>query len=212
MLGNAGIPERFKDFTFETFRERCGVEHLEQKDWPLRCCEAFATAGSLALEGEIKPGVVLFGSFGTGKTGLASATLHARASGGQAVTWLDHIEFCKKVQDTYGEDSDLSSNKLITAAAQSEFLLFDDLGDIEQRFMMKTASGPVLRMKPITDDKRGITYDVLTRRHRELKPTIITTNLGIDEFIEHFGERIFDRVWEMCHWIEVGGANFRRSK
>ena len=196
VLGAIGIPARFRECTFESFRSLCDEKTWAAKEHAVACCETYAREGCLSINGVVKHGLVLSGKFGVGKSGLASAICAARLAVGVDVRWCDHLQFCKKVQSTYSGNGD--SEGIISAAAACDLLMFDDMGDSEQ-------------LGATTNDKRNITYDVLSRRHRDLMPLIGTTNLGIDAFIQHFGNRIFDRVWEMCHWIEVGGKNFRRE-
>lgn len=52
--------------------------------------------------------------------------------------------------------------------------------------------------------------ELLTQRHRQLRFTIITTNLivdneGVDQLSERYGKRILDRLTELCAFVSYNG-------
>lgn len=58
-------------------------------------------------------------------------------------------------------------------------------------------------------------FNVIDGRYRSGLPLIVTTNLGIDKIKkpDSIGNaRIYDRVLEMCHPIELSGQSRRRKK
>ena len=58
-------------------------------------------------------------------------------------------------------------------------------------------------------------FNVIDSRYRAKLPLIITTNLSIEEIKKPDSvgnSRIYDRVLEMCHPVEVTGHSRRRQK
>lgn len=185
LFKTAGIPKVYSSFTFERF------DRLVGKSDALEAARMFAR-GDL----DIKPGLILYGPTGVGKSTLAACVARARLDRGQAVLWVDFNDFLAAVQDTYGSQGDVTARDLTIGAAHARFLIFDDMGDAE-------------RQRPISDDRRDITYSVLRHRRNEMLPTLITSNLTPEVMYQQFGARIADRVFECCHAVEVAGANLR---
>jgi len=136
--------------------------------------------------------LVLSGGMGRGKTGLASCVLMERARRGENVLWVDFSKFIRRIRSTYREDSILSYEEVVGAAASVPFLLIDDMGDIDAA-------------KTIFDDLRRNVYDVISERYNELRLTLITTNLTAAQFRTTFGDRIADRVLHLYYWLDVPG-------
>ena len=60
-----------------------------------------------------------------------------------------------------------------------------------------------------TDGEQTIVFDVLDRRYREVRPTLILTNqdkAGLKAFV---GERTFDRLVETCRWVPFDWPSYR---
>lgn len=57
------------------------------------------------------------------------------------------------------------------------------------------------------DDRTMAT--LLTRRYRHGLDTVITTNLSVEEFVQRYGDRVFDRVCEVGAWLSVGTESLR---
>lgn len=194
LLESGAVPPRFHAYSFETWanlpaNQRAGKESM------LKLCRAFA-----AFEGppstDSKLGVVLSGPVGRGKTGLASCVLLQRARRGQVVLWVDFSQFLRRVRNTYNAEIGITYEDVVGAAANAPFLFIDDMGD-------------VARKADITDHTRDVMYDVVSERYNNLREMLVTTNLDIDSFRDQFGDRIADRIQEMCHWQTCGGENLR---
>jgi DNA replication protein DnaC len=56
-------------------------------------------------------------------------------------------------------------------------------------------------------------YGIVDARYRPGKPLIVTTNIPIDDIkkpVDLRLQRIYDRIIEMCHPVEVKGQSRRR--
>jgi DNA replication protein DnaC len=54
-------------------------------------------------------------------------------------------------------------------------------------------------------------YEVLNHRHGEELPTVLTTNVPIEQFVEAFGDRIADRL-ATARFCQLKGESWRKPK
>ena len=62
-----------------------------------------------------------------------------------------------------------------------------------------------------TEDEQVILFDVLNRRYRENKPTILLTNLGGKGLTEFLGPRIIDRLKEKAVFVPFRWDSYRNN-
>ena len=184
LLEQSAIPPRFIGKTFDNYRA-----DGEGQERALRVCREYAehferhlrTGGSLILSG--KPG--------TGKSHLAAAVLQAilPARVGVYMTLMDLI---RALRDTWRKDSETSENQLLAKLEAMPLLAIDEIG-----------------MQYGTDGERAILFDVLDRRYRNMRPTILMTNLDKDGFRAAIGDRVFDRLTEVARWVPFEWDSYR---
>jgi DNA replication protein DnaC len=61
----------------------------------------------------------------------------------------------------------------------------------------------------VTDHARRITRAIIGYRHRERRPTFVTSNLTVNDIYYQFGAALADRIEELCIIQPVGGVNLR---
>ena len=140
--------------------------------------------------------IVLIGEAGVGKTGLASGILlKALQNGyrGQFVRAQDLFD------EMYASLADRSSRKLLNRLARLVVLLIDELGYIN--------------IKP---EQANIFFKLMEERYRH-RPTLITTNLGYEEWHQFLGNRamvdaLLDRVRHYCHTVRINGPSLREPQ
>lgn len=184
MLAQTAIPPRFIGKTFDNYRAEG-----EGQERALKVCREYAsnfpkqlrTGGSL----------ILSGLPGTGKSHLAGAVLQAILPNhvGVYVTLMDLI---RMLRDTWRRDSELTETQMLARLQAIPLLVIDEIG-----------------VQYGTDGERAILFDVLDRRYRELKPSILMTNLGKDEFRTAIGDRVFDRLTEVARWVSFDWPSYR---
>lgn len=194
-FANAGIPEHFRDMTIETLIARAGGD--KGKRDAIAAVKSFAEQGFIedAATKRYKPGIILAGSFGRGKTGLLTPVLRHLIEQGKTGLWIEVYDFISEIQAGYENGTSLSR---LEAAQRADVVLLDDLGD----------KG---RDKPETDDRRRIVYQLINYRHNNGLATLITTNLSASEIGMQFGQRTVERIIESCAWVTMGGENLRMS-
>lgn len=189
----AGIPAHFRDFTLETMIERAGDDH--DKLDAIALVRQFLDDG-LVLDpytNRYKPGIILSGNFGCGKTGLLTPVLRRLIEQGKSGLWVEVYDLISAIQQGY---ADGDSNEKLNAAQRSDVILLDDLGD-------------VTRNREETEDRRRIIYQIINYRHNNALPMLITTNCDAMQLTLQFGARTVERIVESCVWMPMGGRNLR---
>lgn len=124
----------------------------------------------------------LIGATGCGKTGLATAYLiHAINQGHRGY----FIDFRKLVDKLYQSQADYSEKKILNKFAAYDCMVIDEVG-----------------YRTVTKDEAGLFFDLMKQRHGK-KCTIITTQLGFDEWNGFLGNKhltmaLVDRITENC--------------
>lgn len=193
LFSDSGVPRRFEHMTLDTYRILCNEHGWDGKRDAFRAVLHHAKHGK-APSG--KPGLLLHGVPGVGKTGmLAPLALH-RMREGDAVLWIQYDDFVRGVQSGYGEGT---SEKKLMLARTVPLLVLDDLGSPATRE----------RGKGETIDRVSITWRLINYRHNEMLPMLITSNLSLNALRDQHEARTVERIMESCEVHEVGGVNLR---
>lgn len=124
--------------------------------------------------------LVLTGNSGSGKTHLAVAVLRELARAGKVdserARFIPVPELLAEIRTSYtGRGPD--EGELIDNYAALPYLVLDDLG-----------------AEKSTEWSISTLYLIIDRRHRDLRPTIVTTNLSLDEIAVCLSPRIASRL------------------
>lgn len=137
-------------------------------------------------------GLILWGNVGTGKSHMAACIANSLIDKGYTVIMTNFATVVNRLQESFEGRQDY-----INRLTRCTLLIIDDLG-AERK----------------TDYMQEQVFNVIDARYRSGKPMIITTNLTPrqlkdPENIEQ--GRIYDRILERCHPVEVTGYSMRRT-
>lgn len=172
-ISGSGIPERFRDRTIESF-----IADTPQKKAALTFARSYAEQFWEALESG--RGALFVGRPGTGKTHLAAGIgLHVMQAHGRSVLFTTFLRAVRRVKDTWSRGSDETESQAIESMVAPDLLIIDEVG---VQFGSET--------------EKLIAFDVLNERYEKRRPTILLSNLNLDDVRSFLGERVFDRMRE----------------
>jgi DNA replication protein DnaC len=156
---------------------------------------------------EKRPGLLLLGEPGTGKTHLAVAALRALIQRGFEGQFCDYQNLLDRIRSGYDAASNSSDKEAYRSAMDAEVLLLDDLG-----------------AHRVTDWVEDTVTSIVTYRCNNRKPLLATTNLPdpdaggaiVDRsstiagkvdyratLADRIGPRARSRLFEMCRVIRM---------
>jgi DNA replication protein DnaC len=134
------------------------------------------------LEDNEPDGLLFSGSVGCGKTYLACCIANALLEHGVEVLFLVVPDLLDEIKATYDPNGGTNTeHDLLEAARKVPVLILDDLG-----------------AHNYTDWVRNKIYSIINYRLNNQLPTVITTNLTLNDLNEFLGERTTSRIIQMC--------------
>lgn len=165
------IGHRYRDFGWDDFCEvNSGTREAKNT------CRTFAD-NFPAIIGE-GTNLVLYGGVGTGKTMLASLVVRTVAEFGFSALHTKAVKLFRRVKETYGPASTEKTSEAVAALVSPDLLVIDELG--VQRY---------------SEDEALILNEVIDDRHDFGRPTILVTNLDLDELKSLLGPRVYSRIF-----------------
>ncbi len=192
--GRAQIPVNYRDATFDNFSVPGPENPIERRE---------LTNVLLAVKGylrtfpdERRPGLLLIGETGTGKTHLAVAALkQIMAKGFECLFW-NYQNLLDSIRAGYDPISNTSDREAYRAVLDAQVLLLDDLG-----------------AHRVTEWVEDTITSIITYRCDHRMPLIATTNVpdaeagsvvqGRRTLAEQIGSRARSRLYEMCTVVKM---------
>lgn len=183
IMARCGLPDRFSGRTFESYEAK---EPAQQK--VLDICISYAQKfPELRKAGT---SMIFYGNTGTGKTHLAcSIANHLMQVHGMPVLFTSVLKAVRTVKQTYNKTSKVSEQEAINSFCEPDLLILDEIG-----------------VQFGSEAEKLILFEIINERYENLRPTILISNLSIEEMRNYLGDRIISRMKEnngkalLCDW------------
>lgn len=168
----SGISPRFQGASFANYEQTA----QNRKAWAI--CERYADKW---LERKSAGGgLVLCGKPGTGKNHLACAIANAVIEQYQdSARITTALRIARKIKSTWSKEAELSENEVIGIYVDFDLLIIDEIG---------AQFG--------SEAEKIILFEIINERYEQMKPTILISNLTLEELPNYIGERVLDRMKE----------------
>lgn len=191
-LADSNLPRNlvsctFDKFDFSYYSKNCldpvkGISHYQSARLAYQAARGFARA---FLHNPHNDGLIFTGQVGSGKTFLACCIANALLEQGKKLLFVVVPDLLDKIRSTFDGQrqggADLTEQNLTDAAREIPLLFLDDLG-----------------AHNYTDWTKNKLYSILNYRLNQCLPTIITTNISLEDLEEHLGRRTTSRIFQMC--------------
>jgi DNA replication protein DnaC len=135
---------------------------------------------------------------GVGKTHLAVALLRDEivVKGKDAGDFVRTVDLLKEIRNSFRENSSESEQYILEKYGRKvPYLVIDDLGT-----------------EKVSDWVEQTLYDLIDQRYVEMLPTIITSNLNLNEIQAHYtnhGNRLASRIYDLGELFTITGKDRR---
>lgn len=210
LRNNANIPPNYENASFQSFSiPRDNPTASRQLGDVLLKAKNFAREFPTVE----RPGLLLVGDTGTGKTHLAVAALKAIMDRGHEGLFFDFQNLLDRIRSGYDAASGTSDRAAYRNAMDADVLLLDDLGSHR-----------------VTEWVEDTVTSIITYRCNHQKPLIATTNLDVEEtgsinyttpggtqvhrktLGDVIGARARSRLFEMCRIVRMPAVEDYRVK
>lgn len=213
LIKNSGIRGRFLNRTFERFE----IDQYNQKAYEVAKSYADNFPAMLPKKlkdgtGYIEPpelernGLFITGSYGTGKTHIATAISNQLINGGIPVICMTMIDLLARIKQTFDRSDNTTEAEIMKIYEEVPLLVIDDIGSEQPSEWGSTKI-----------------FAIVNARYEAYMPTIVTTNYAGDELIRRItptgsngrpldsrnAEKTLDRLKEMCVGIEMNWESWR---
>ncbi|RJQ29448.1 MAG: AAA family ATPase [Peptococcaceae bacterium] len=191
-LADSNLPRNltsctFAKFDFSYYSKNC-LDPVKGISFYQSACRAYGAARDFIrafLRDPYTDGLIFTGQVGSGKTFLACCIANALLEQKKELLFVVVPDLLDKIRSTFdGQrqgEADLTEQDITDAAREVPLLFLDDLG-----------------AHNYTEWTKNKLYSILNYRLNECLPTVITTNISLEDLEGYLGRRTTSRLFQMC--------------
>tara|TARA_B100000214_G_scaffold234871_1_gene171662 strand:- start:267 stop:1043 length:777 start_codon:yes stop_codon:yes gene_type:complete len=170
-INGAAIPERFKDRTLESYVAKTSGQ---------KKALAFAKEYAENFDNVLQSGrcAIFVGKPGTGKTHLAIGIALAVMQQKRSALFVTVQRLIRRVKDSW-HTKDETESQVVEVYASPDLLILDEVG-----------------VQFGSEFEKQVLFDVLNTRYENRKPSILLSNIPLEQLADYLGERVTDRLRE----------------
>jgi len=171
LMMDLNLPQRFAHATLDNY-EAVNPEAARC----LKLCKAYAAKWpDRRKQGG---GLVMCGKPGTGKNHLALAIAqHVINEHQHGAMFTTALRVARAFKSTWGKNAERTEYDVIHAYTDPDLLIIDEVG-----------------VQFGSESEKLILFEVINTRYEQMKPTILISNLPLEELSAFIGERVIDRM------------------
>lgn len=178
----AGIPLRYRRVTLSPFPTRARGQ-AEVLDAAKRFVEKAGQGGG---------GLILLGQIGAGKTHVALAILNAFLERGLTGRYYTLSSLPRMIRESQKWSAPTSERELLQELCMVGLLVVDEIG-----------------LTKVQDVEYTALNDIVSGRYDRRLPTILISNLNLEQFTAQVGDRVVDRLRQGGKVLLFGWPSFR---
>lgn len=187
-VGDSGLPKRFMNKTFHDY-----ISETSDQESVLLVAKEYAENRDALKNGR---GLIITGFVGVGKTHLAAAIINEiiKPDNQTTAVYTTARDMIRHIRSAW-RDQSINEDDVIGRYAYASMLVIDEIG------VQFGSESEMIQM-----------FDVLDKRYGEQLPTVMISNLPINELVGLLGDRIIDRMREdngvllQLNWQSQRGA------
>jgi len=188
MFNHSGIPLRHQQCGFNNY-----IADTNEMKNALDVAQGYVN--SFQTRNAKGQGLLMLGAPGTGKTHLAAAICKDAIRQGYISLFTGTLEAIQIIKQSYEKDSGYSELQAINQFVACDLLVLDEVG-----------------VQHHTDAERVYLSEIINKRYEHMKPTILLTNLNVEELKKCMGQRVVDRLRHVNKVVVFNWESHRGKK
>jgi DNA replication protein DnaC len=178
------IPARYANASLKNFEQLPGTQAAFREAFRYIKDQSWKKGQGLLFYGVTK---------GNGKTHLAAAIYNTVTTMGVMSLYVVLTDVLDRIKATYSGRDKYTEADILYWVAEADVVVLDDLG-----------------AERLTETNQELIYKIVNKLYNAQKSLIVTTNVDVENMESNIGDRVHNRLLEMCRWVENKGWSYRR--